>query len=53
MAITLTESAAAEVARYMEAQKLEEGTVKSKLHRARTTFMKRMKAAQDGSNGEG
>ena len=27
MAITLTESAAAEVARYMEAQKVEEGTV--------------------------
>ena len=31
-----------------EIMKLEEGTVKSKLHRARTAFMKRMKKAQAG-----
>jgi DNA-directed RNA polymerase specialized sigma24 family protein len=33
--------------------KLEEGTVKSKLHRARTAFMKRMKKAQSGGPGSG
>lgn len=33
--------------------KLEEGTVKSKLHRARTAFMKKMKAAQSDASGNG
>jgi len=36
-----------------EIMKLEEGTVKSKLHRARTAFMKTMKKAQRGGSGNG
>lgn len=53
MILVLREIECMSYAQIGEIMKLEEGTVKSKLHRARTAFMKRMKRAQSGGSGSG